>query len=162
MKCNVACIYIPDTYRCSKHNNALLLFMSHTEAVEAQLLHTYLQRWIFVGRVVVYTPESQNWHSSRFSHCFRLHILRLSVCLCLPSVLLIRIGDIGFFSIDVYTFSPEQHVLRIDFVDVFGSAGVFEYEFFGAVRPSKSHTALISSTDYTLFSYSAMHVHGNP
>ncbi len=68
------------------------------------------------------------------------------------------IGDIGSLSIDIYTFSPEQHVLRIDFVDDFGSAGVFEYEFDGAVRPSKSHTALISSTDYTLFSYSVMHV----
>ncbi len=74
------------------------------------------------------------------SHCFRLHILRLSVCLCLPSVLLlIRVGDIGSLSIDVFTFSPGQHVLRIDFGDVIGSAGVFEYVFFGAVRPSKSH-----------------------
>ncbi len=61
----------------------------------------------------------------------------------IPLILLIHVGDIGFLSIDFFTFSPEQHVLRIDFVDVNGSAGVFEYEFFGIVRPSKSHTALI-------------------
>ena len=39
--------------------------------------------------------------------------------------------------IDQYTFTTGAHVLRIEFIDVQGNSGSFEYLFQGQVRESK-------------------------